>query len=203
MVMVNQVIELAQKTGKNILILGSPRSGTHALASLLHQQLPDYKYLAEICKSTNYDYPWNEITKVLSNRKSIAHIVQSYAKIFLISKVAQIKEHNVLVTIRRRNKVKQFASWMYFKHIGFIYNFDHSKTDYIPPGSIEVSINDIESFISDQIIDDQFKTDFTVYYEDIDFTNSNFKKNHYAYPIEEVILNLDFVRSYLQDWQHA
>ncbi len=90
-----------------------------------------------------------------------------------------------------------------FQNIGFIYNFDHSKTDYIPPGSIEVSINDIESFISDQIIDDQFKTDFTVYYEDIDFTNSNFKKNHYAYPIEEVILNLDFVRSYLQDWHHA
>lgn len=201
--MINHVVELAQTTGKNVLILGSPRSGTHALASLLHQQLKDYAYLAEICKSSNDDYPWNEITRVLPKSKCIAHIVQTYAKIFLINKAQQIKENNILIKLRRRNKVKQFASWIYFRQIGFIYNFNHSKIDYIAPGSIKVSIDDIESFIIDQIVDDQFETDITCYYEDIDFTTSHFKKNQYAYPIEQIFSNLDLVKYHLQDWQHV
>jgi hypothetical protein len=201
--MIYQITNQALQTRKNILILGSPRSGTHALASLIYHQAPSFQYLGEICKSTDHRYPWHEIDRMMTTSPlRIAHIVQTFSKTFLISKVNQIHENNICVSLRRRDKVKQFASWMFFKHIGFIYNFDHKTIDYVAPGSIKVTVDDIQNFVIDQIIDNHFHCDFTLYYEDIDFQQSSFKKNQYAYPIEQVLENFDMVKEYLQDWTY-
>ena len=161
----------------NVLIIGAPRSGTHALASVIHQQNPQMQYLGEIGMHQASTTPWKDFKTFHNNQpQKLAHAVQAYGKIFALSEVTQIKKHTTIVEIRRRNKVKQFASWMFFKHIGAIYNFQHNGQDYIEPGSLTVSLKDIENFIIDQIIDTAFNPDYTVYYEDLDLTQSKIKK---------------------------
>ena len=54
----------------------------------------------------------------------------------------------------------------------------------------------------EQLIDDQFQADTTLYYEDIDFTKSTIKKNSYAFLPELMIENLDEVKFYLSDWTY-
>lgn len=187
----------------NILIVGAPRSGTHALASILHQQDPQLTYLGEIAMHQNTQQPWTEFELFYNNTpRKLAHAVQTYGKIFAISKTAEIKQHTTIVEIRRRNKVKQFASWMFFKHIGAIYNFQHDGQDYIEPGSLSVTLDDIEHFIVDQIIDTAFNPDYTVYYEDLTLDHSRVKKNYYVYPIEQVFSNLDLVEKHLSNWKY-
>lgn len=188
---------------KNVLILGAPRSGTHALASVIQQRDPGFEYLGEIAMHQNTEQPWLDFELFYNNNpRKLAHVVQSYGKFFALSKVTQIKQHTTIVEIRRRDKVKQFASWMFFKHIGAIYNFQHDGQDYIEPGSLTATLDDIEGFIIDQVIDKAFSPDYTVYYEDLTFDQSQIKKNYYVYPIEQVFSNLDLVVAHLGNWKY-
>ena len=197
------ISDQSQKNNKNILIIGAPRSGTHALASILSQQDSQLHYLKEIAMSQTSDQSWQDFKLLYNNNpRKIAHVVQAYGKIFALPMISSIKEHTLIVEIRRRDKVKQFASWMYFKHIGAIYNFQHSGQDYIAPGSITVTLDDIERFIIDQIIDLSFNSDYTLYYEDLILTQSQIKKNQYAYPIEQIFSNLDLVNTHLGNWKY-
>ena len=187
----------------NILILGAPRSGTHALASVIQQQNIQLEYLGEIGMHQNTDQPWQDFELFYNNTpRKLAHVVQTYGKIFAVSKVEQIKQQTTIIEIRRRNKVKQFASWIFFKHIGAIYNFQHNGQDYLPPGSLTVTLSDIESFIVDQVIDTTFNPDYTLYYEDLDLAQSQIKKNQYVYPIEQIISNLELVEEHLHNWKY-
>lgn len=197
------LIQQMRKTNKNVLILGAPRSGTHALASLFVQQKLGDEYLGEICMLKKNSEPWLDINPMLSiNTRKIAHIVQSYSKLFLISQILEIKKTCFIVEIRRRNKLDQFASWIYFRHIGAIYDFSHADQDYLPPKSINITLDDIEQFLIDQTIDRSFCADVIVYYEEIDFSNSRIKKNQYKYPIRQVINNFDLAEKYLSLWQY-
>ncbi len=187
----------------NILILGAPRSGTHALASVIQQHDPSLDYLGEIAMQQTTDQPWKDFELFYSNApRKLAHVVQTCSKIFAVSTVEQLKQHTTIVEIRRRDKVKQFASWMFFKQIGAIYNFQHNGQDYLPPGSLTITLEDIELFIIDQIIDTAFDADYTLYYEDLDLGSSQIKKNHYVYPIEQIITNLDLVNEHLGNWKY-
>lgn len=187
----------------NILILGAPRSGTHALASVIKQHNPGLAYLGEIAMHQTTDQPWKDF-ELFYNKvpRKLAHAVQAYGKIFAVANVEQLKQHTTIVEIRRRNKVKQFASWVFFKHIGAIYNFQHDGQDYLSPGSLTVTLGDIESFIVDQIIDTAFNPDYKLYYEDLDLESSQIKKNQYVYPIEQIISNLDLVKEHLDNWKY-
>jgi len=188
---------------KNILILGSPRSGTHALASVIHQQNPQVKYFGEIGMHQRRDECWKDFELFYSKHpRKLAHAVQSHGKLFALSKTQQIKKHTIIISLRRRNKIKQFTSWMFFKHIGAIYNFQHDGQDYIEPGSLTVTLDDIESFINDQIIDTSFNVDHTLYYEDLILSQSGIKKNNYVYPIEQIFANLELVNEHLGNWQY-
>lgn len=188
---------------KNVLILGAPRSGTHALASVINRYDPMLKYLGEVGMHQTNPMPWKDFELFYNNSTRIlAHVVQTYGKIFSIANAQKVKESTIIVGVRRKNKVKQFASWRYFKHIGAIYNFQHNGQDYLLPGSLTATQQDIEEFIVDQIIDDAFKPEYIYYYEDLDLTNSKIKKNQYVYPIEEVFSNLDFVKEYLDNWKY-
>ena len=197
--MVNQL----EFNDKNILILGAPRSGSHALASIIHQQELQVHYLGEIGMHQTKEEPWKDFELFYNNTpRKLAHVVQTYSKIFATTKVEQIKNHTVIIELRRRNKIKQFASWMFFKYIGAIYNFQHDGQDYLPPGSLTVTLGDIEAFMIDQIIDSAFNPDYTLYYEDLDLRLSQIKKNHYVYPIEQLISNLDLVEEHLGNWKY-
>ena len=200
--MVNNIIK--QAGDKNILIIGAPRSGTHALASLLKQKSFGFHYLGEIGMIQTSTTPWKDIDIFLkeSSKKYLAHIVQIRSKIGILPDIANLKNSTFVVNIRRRDKVKQFASWVYFRSIGAIYNFDHHGQDFVPPKSYYVTYDDIEQFIIEQIVDDQFQADSTVYYEDIDFSESTIKKNSYAFSPEQMIKNLDEVNLYLSNWTY-
>ena len=189
---------------KNILILGSARSGTHAFASVIHQYDSSLKYIGEIGMHQNNTEPWNDFDLFYSCKpRLLAHVVQSYSKIFSISKASKLKESTIIVELRRRNKIKQFASWQYFKHIGAIYNFQHNGQDYLPPGSLTATQQDIEEFIINQIIDQAFNPDYIYYYEDLDLKNSKITKNQYVYPIENIFSNLEFVKNWLENWEYC
>ena len=200
--MVNNII--AQSQNKNILIIGSPRSGTHPMGSMIKKEKNALNYLGEIAMSQCSKTPWRDFDPFLSisARPMLAHAVQLNGKIGILPKIKQLKENSYIVNIRRRDKVKQYASWIYFKSIGAIYHFDHQFQDYVAPKSYCVSYNDIEQFIIEQLIDDQFQADTTLYYEDIDFTKSTIKKNSYAFLPELMIENLDEVKFYLSDWKY-
>ena len=116
--------------------------------------------------------------------------------------VEKIKINTFVIALRRRDKGKQFASWIYFRHIGAIYNFDHGGQDYVGPDTLTVTYDDIEQFIVDQIIDDQFDPNLIMYYEDIDFGASVIKKNSYCFPPEQMIKNIDLVKEALQHWRY-
>jgi len=201
--MLDTIIEQSKVENKNVLIVGAPRSGTHALAASIKYFDSALTYLGEIAMIQHTEQPWQDLNQFYtSNPRKLAHVVQSYGKIFALPAVPQIKKNTIIIEIRRRNKVKQFASWMFFKKIGAIYNFQHDGQDYLPPGSITVELTDIESFIIDQIIDRSFSPDYILYYEELKFTHSTIKKNHYAYPIEQVFSNLNLVEKYLGNWKY-
>lgn len=187
----------------NVLILGAPRSGTHALASIIHQSHPELNYLGEIGLHQKHPEPWKDFELFYDNTpRKLAHVSQSYSKLFAGSTVEQLKKSTTIVEIRRRDKIKQFASWIFFKHIGAIYNFQHDGQDYLPPGSLTVTLADIEAFIVDQIVDYSFNPEHIFYYEDLDLSHSTIKKNQYVYPIEQIISNLDLVKLHLGNWKY-
>ena len=199
--MLDKIIEHSKS--KNILIVGAPRSGTHALASSINNCDATLQYLGEIGMIQRTEKPWQDLDQFYTNiPRKLAHVVQSYGKIFALPKLSQIKKQTLIVEIRRRDKVKQFASWMFFKKIGAIYNFQHDGQDYMPPGSITVTLDDLERFIIDQIVDHSFSPDYILYYEELKFDQSQVKKNHYVYPIEHVFSNLNLVEEYLGNWKY-
>ena len=198
---VEHIIDQAAAQNKNILIIAAPRSGSHALASVLLHQAPYLEYLGEIGQAQRSTEPWLEIQPMLDTRcVKLSHIVQGLAKIFLTTMVSEIKQHCVTVELRRRDKLQQFASWIYFRHIGAVYDFDHAGAHYLAPGSIEITMDDIENFLVEQVLDRAFCADVTVYYEDTDFSQSYIRRNRYQYPITNVIKNFDLAQRYLQHW---
>jgi hypothetical protein len=197
------VILTGYTPGHNCLVLGAPRSGTHALASIIQSRLP-FKYLGEIGMAQKSSRPWFDLGIFTESHDMprLAHVVQSRAKLGALQLVEKIKINTFVIALRRRDKGKQFASWIYFRHIGAIYNFDHGGQDYVGPDTLTVTYDDIEQFIVDQIIDDQFDPNLIMYYEDIDFGASVIKKNSYCFPPEQMIKNIDLVKEALQHWRY-
>ena len=100
---------------KNILILGSPRSGTHALGSHLSNQMR-LQNLGEICLSDGETDARIDIQRIMTpSIPSVAQVVQMISKIQISGMVNQIKQTCEIICLRRRNKVYQFASWIYFR----------------------------------------------------------------------------------------
>lgn len=205
--MLNQIVDCAVANKKNILIIGTPRSGTHALGAEL-SAISKARNLGEICMVGRSNEPWHEINKLYNTQRlTVAQIVQLIAKMHLARDVATIKHHNVIVNIRRRDKVKQFASWIYFRvrdptGLHGWHNHSADKTN-VEQYSFEAQESDITQFMLEQLIDDYFLPDFNLCYEDIVFTQKKYKKNEFAFPIETMFSNLDYVRQCLAEWQYA
>lgn len=205
--MYSDIIKSAQVQNKNILIIGSPRSGTHALGSEL-AQLSYAKCLGEICKASDHPTPWKEIVQLYNTPKlTIAQIVQMTAKLHLANDVSTIKQHAIIVNIRRRDKVKQFASWTYFQLRDHTarrgWHNHHAVNTNVQPHSVQATDKDITQFVLEQLLDDYFVPDYNLCYEDQVFTQTAYQKNKFLFPIEQMFSNLDYVTERLSDWQYA
>ena len=66
MVIFDQIVKKAKGENKNILVIGAPRSGTHAVGAEL-ANLTNAKYLREICRTS--DNP----TPLARNKKFVQH----------------------------------------------------------------------------------------------------------------------------------
>lgn len=207
MVIFDQIVELANNQNKNILVLGSARSGTHAVGSELADRSAA-RYLGELCAVDSRSAPWQDIETLydVSERK-VAQVVRFLPKLHLASQVNKIKQHTVIVNVCRKNKIKQFASWMYFKNLDYTkdqqwHNHKASHTK-IQPGTILVQEQDIEQFLVEQLLDFYFSPDFNLCYEQLTFTQKRFKKNEFAYPLEDIFSNLDYVKQTLSNWEYC
>ena len=202
-----QIVQQAQQQNKNLLIVVSPRSGTHALGAEL-ASIGQAHNLGEICKVMNDPEPWNEIellydTPVLT----VAQLVQLTSKLQLARRVEEIKKHAIVVNIRRVNKVKQFASWMYFRvmdptalHGWHNHTIEQTR---VKQHSIEAQEQDISQFTLEQLLDDYFLPDFNLCYEQLTFTQTDYRKNQFPYPIETIFSNLSYVEQCLNNWNYA
>ena len=204
--MFDTILESAQQYKKNILIIGGARSGTHAVGAEFSKR-SNVRYLAEICKVSDDPEPWLQIQQTYDTTLlTVAQIVQLTPKIYLAGQIHQIKQHNIIVCLRRKDKIKQFASWVYFRlrdpteFLGW-HNHTADKTN-LQPGSIEARHEDIIQFMLEQLVDDFFLPDFNLVYEDLEFTQTRYHKNSFAFPIENIFSNLDFVKQHLADWEY-
>ena len=206
--MLNHIIESAKTQQKNILIMGSPRSGTHALGAEI-STLSGCNNLGEICMTGYCNDPWNDIDKLVdTNKLTVAHVVQLTPKIILAEDVVRIKKSNIIVNIKRRDKVNQFASWMYFRVLdptglhGW-HNHTANKTK-LTPGQIEAQETDIAQFKLEQLIDDYFLPDFKLCYEDLALNKqTKWRRNEFAFPLPEMFSNIEYVKKHLESWQYA
>jgi hypothetical protein len=202
----NNIIEIAKLQGKNILIIGTPRSGTHALGETLNAIDSSSINLGEICKNNGIDL-LDDIKQIYNHSTTkIAHIVQLSAKIALSPCVDLLKHHTILINLKRNNKVRQFASWMYFHRTGGVdgkwHNHEPSDTK-LQPNSLTVTPEDLDLFVVEQLTDDFFQSDYVLFYEDLRFTSVQYQKNQYSFEIEKIFSNLDYVEHRLANWKYS
>ena len=127
----------------------------------------------------------------LKDPSGISQITKSSLKYKLLTTHKSFLENKSIHILRRRNKVEQFRSWLFFramkKHNGMIYNNPLDK----------MTIDDkiLNLFLSEQIIDYSFTPDKIVYYEDIikEHTSKRFKKNIYNVDMKDFITNWEEV----------
>jgi len=190
---------------KNILIIGSPRSGTHALGSHIANDRGMIN-LGEICINDGETDPVQDIGRLTQAREpTIAHLVQMTGKIKISGLVTSIKKSCEILVLRRRDKIQQFASWMYFHRSGGVMRSWHNHAEeqmYLEQQQITVTDDDIDQFLLEQLLDDFFQPDQVLYYEDLDLSKSLIKKNQYAWNLPLIFANLTLVRSRLQDWAY-
>jgi len=207
MVIFDQIVQLARQQNKNILVIGSPRSGTHAVGSELADRA-QCQYLGEICVVDGRKHPWEDVELLYNtSQTTVAQIVQLTPKIQLAPTAHTIKKHTVIVNVCRKDKVKQFSSWMYFKNLDRnqdqLWHNHKEENTKIQQYSIQAQEQDIVQFMLEQMIDFYFLPDFNLCYEDLIFTQKKFHKNRFSYPLETIFSNLDFVKQSLENWNYS
>jgi hypothetical protein len=200
----DNIAKQAIAENKNILILGTPRSGTHALGSMLANNY-NFRYNGEILR-LDPQFPWEDDLNMLKNHSgiSVSQVVQYSSKIKLSNYINNLKKHITIINLRRRDKLKQFASWVYFNR----YHNEkawHSQTiefDQKLVGKFIITQEDIELFLVEQLVDSYYTSAYTLYYEDLSFDGATQSKNIYKFDITTIFANLDFVKSQLEDWKY-
>lgn len=206
--MYQTIIDCAKQQQKNILIIGAPRSGTHALSAELCA-ISGAKNLEEICKVGYCDNPWNDINELSqAPTLTIAQLVQLTPKMTLAENVDKIKQHNIIVNIKRMDKVKQFSSWIYFRVMdptGLHGWHNHTANNTrVKEKEITATKQDIDQFRLEQLVDEYFLPDFVLCYEKLTFdTQKNISKNQFAFPLSDMFSNLNYVEEQLGSWQYS
>jgi hypothetical protein len=203
--MLEAIVNAAINQNKNILIMGSARSGTHALGTMLAND-NYFKYNGEICRMDITRDLFAELDLLCDHSTtSVSQIVQYIPKIKISKDIDKIKNHVIIVNLRRKNKIKQFASWIYFSRYHDISKGWHSQVideEYSAKNQFTITNDDIELFLAEQMIDDFFKPDYSLFYEDLTFKTATTKENIYKFDITKIFSNLDFVKEKLENWKY-
>jgi hypothetical protein len=202
---IDNIVAQAVEENKNILIIGTPRSGTHALGSMIANK-NSFKYNAEILR-LDINFPWQDDFKMLADHSniSVSQIVQYTSKIKFSKYISEFKEHVIFVALRRRDKLKQFASWIYFNRLHNEVNGWHSQIIEFNEnlvGRFLITDNDIELFLVEQLLDSFYAPAYTLYYEDLTFEGATQTKNVYKFDPTTIFRNLEFVKDQLADWRY-
>lgn len=204
--MLDKIIQTARDTNKQILILAAPRTGTHALGQEI-AVLSGAKNFGEICMTGYCDDPWQDIHGLIDCKVfAVGHVVQLTPKMVLAENVEKIKKRCVLVNIKRKDLVSQFASSMYFRVLdptGLHGWHNHSKQKTrLQPGQIVAKKEDIDQFKLEQMLDEYFFPDFRLCYETMNFSQQKlYQKNQFSFPLPQMFSNLDFVQQQLGTWK--
>lgn len=203
---ITQIIQDARLQQKGILIFGSPRSRTHALGDMLANK-SNFENFGEICRVGYVENFWDDIDLLISKNPTIGQIVQLSAKIELARNTPKLKDNFLIVNIIRKDKVKQFSSWFYSRILDptALYGWHNYKKDEtkVGRGTQVANKEHIDQFKLEQIVDSYFLPDYTLYYEDTNFDSANYQKNEYAFPVEEIFKNIDYIRLELENWKYV
>ena len=203
--MLTSIVNDAVTQNKNILIMGSARSGTHALGTMLAKN-NHFIYHGEICKIDNLNNLYADLDLLYNHDNiSVSQIVQYIPKVKISKYVTKIKDNAIIVNLCRRNKVKQFASWIYFSRYHNNDNGWHSQViskEYSAENQFNITDEDIELFLAEQMVDSFFKPDYVLFYEDLNFQTATTRENIYDFDITKIFNNLEFVKEKLENWTY-
>jgi len=200
-------IDIGNKKG--VIVIGTPRSGSHMLTDMLFQQSkdPNAYWLGEITANADFSIDYFKKIELEHQGKIIfCSIVQHWIKRILAMDPSCLKDY-VLINLRRRDKVAQYISWCVFQAQTSASMVKHSPDwdDYKQYLPIETTRERLNNFIDEQNLDFAFTNpDYVVYYEDVVQLDlpSNFKKNHYPIPKEQIVGDFDTVKSLLEKYSY-
>lgn len=199
--------ELIDYNKKGVLVIGSPRSGSHMAGDFLcnSSRHPSKFYRGEIFSNQKISYNETLLTLINDSRFVFCSIVQYWAKNILAINPVILKDYQ-LINIRRRNKIKQYISWCVFRTQVNLNISMHSPTwqdvkNFLPWNSTE---EDLDQFINEQHLDFAFNCDKILYYEDLIVYNlpTNYNKNIYPISDEEIVTNYTLVESKLKNYSY-
>jgi len=201
---IDDIVAQAVAENKNILIIGAPRSGTHALGSMIANN-NSFKYNGEIFR-LDINFSWQDDFNMLADHSniSVSQLVQYTSKIKLSKYINEFKKHGIFVNLRRRDKLKQFASWVYFNRYHNASGW-HSQTIEFNEnlvGRFLITDEDIELFLVEQLLDSFYAPAYTLYYENLIFEGATQTKNVYKFDLTTIFSNLEFVKDQLADWHY-
>jgi len=191
---------------KGILIISTPRSGSHMLASMVYNML-EIENKVNLGEIYCHDVDKLDILQHLKNIESlhtnkfiIASIVRSYVINLLIPNQKYFKDY-YLIDLRRRDKIAQYASWCIAQKTGdFLPKLESYKNLFPLP----VDIEHIEHFIAAQNFCYAIPAHKILYYEEVVNLNlpSSFKKNQYHFDIKNVFSDYEVIYKLLGNYQY-
>ena len=197
-------LDLTDKKG--ILVISSPRSGTHMMTSILANTI-DIKnkinineiYVNNVDK-LNILQQLKDIEQQYSEKFIIASIVQWYVINLLIPHWDYLKDYYI-IDLRRYDKIAQYTSWCILQASGQ-YNPSVESYQHLLP--ITVDIEHVERFIASQNICYAIKADKVLYYEDVVKLNqfSSTKKNYYPIDVNDIFSDYEIIYKLLGNYQY-
>lgn len=196
-------------TKKGLLVIGSPRSGSHMVSDIFYNlsTAPNKLSLGEIYLDRQ-DNVVNEIEKIkkLYNSNFIfASIVQFWAKNLLAMDIGLLEDFQI-VNLRRRDKVSQYISWAVFRaqQQADIIRHSPSWEDYCEFLPWESTREDIEMFVAEQNLDFAFANKNILYYEDVIAKHlpTKFIKNQYPVPHDKIVTDYALVKDILEKYTY-
>lgn len=193
------------KQKKGILIIGTPRCGSHHVSAGIFRVLPfnNKEYIGEIYSEFNSENIEKNI-KELQNREKfiVGSLVQWTPKNLLTQHLTEFNDF-YLINLRRLDKVAQYRSWcmarLTWKYTNS-HSIDWSKIENDLPYA--VTNDDLDQFIIEQNADYLWSYDQILYYEQLNL-NSIFQKTEYVFSNEKIFSDYSLVLKRLKNFKYV
>ena len=201
--MYNNLIDYSKR---GVIVIGSPRSGSHVACDMLYHQATcnNTLNLGEIYCKPGQDI--NYINRASTNLFIFCSIVRLNAKSILAADLSVLDDYQ-LINIRRRNKVSQYISTCVMRSqinsnvLNHTPNWSDCK-DHLPWKSTK---DDLMEFIINQNSDFAFKFDHILYYEDLVDSGlyTDIRKNEYPITHEKIVTDYNLVKEMLEGYNYG